>query len=77
MTDETNFYKELGHEFESHDAVNHIAKEYVRGEITTKTVEGSYSIFKRGMKGVYQRCAEKHLHCYLSEFKRAQWPKFR
>ena len=36
--------------------------------ITTNTVEGFYSIFKRGMKGVYQHCAEKHLHRYLSEF---------
>jgi hypothetical protein len=36
--------------------------------ITTNTAEGYYSIFKRGMKGVYQHCAEKHLHRYLSEF---------
>jgi transposase-like protein len=36
--------------------------------ITTNTIEGYYSIFKRGMKGVYQHCAEKHLHRYLSEF---------
>jgi hypothetical protein len=48
--------------------VNHGAKEYVRGQITTNTVEGYYSIFKRGMKGVYQHCKEKHLHRYLSEF---------
>jgi ISXO2-like transposase domain len=68
MTDEANMYKEVGREFESHDAVNHSRKEYSRGEITTNTVEGYYSIFKRGMKGVYQHCAEKHLHRYLSEF---------
>jgi transposase-like protein len=68
MTDEANFYKEVGREYESHGAVNHSRKEYVRGEITTNTVEGFYSIFKRGMKGVYQHCAEKHLHRYLSEF---------
>jgi hypothetical protein len=43
-------------------------KEYVRGEVHTNTVEGYYSVFKRGMKGVYQHCAEKHLHRYLSEF---------
>jgi transposase-like protein len=36
--------------------------------ITTNTVEGYYSIFKRGMKGVYQHCSEKHLHRYLAEF---------
>ena len=38
------------------------------GEITTNTVEGYFSIFKRGMKGIYQHCSEKHLHRYLSEF---------
>jgi transposase-like protein len=68
MTDEARHYMEPGREFASHDAVNHSAYEYVRGEITTNTVEGYYSIFKRGMKGVYQHCAEKHLHRYLSEF---------
>jgi hypothetical protein len=36
--------------------------------ITTNTVEGHYSIFKRGMKGIYQHCSEKHLHRYLPEF---------
>jgi transposase-like protein len=68
MTDEASHYKEPGRDFASHDAVNHSAYEYVRGHITTNTVEGYYSIFKRGMKGVYQHCAEKHLHRYLSEF---------
>lgn len=34
----------------------------------TNTVEGSYSIFKRGMKGVYQHCSERHLQRYLAEF---------
>ena len=57
MTDEAGVYRSLGKEFLSHDAVNHGQKEYVRysGEavITTNTVEGYYSIFKRGMKGVY------------------------
>ena len=70
MTDELPAYKvvvELA-EIGSHEKVNHSKKEYVRGEITTNTVEGYYSIFKRGMKGVYQHCAEKHLHRYLSEF---------
>jgi transposase-like protein len=71
MTDEARWYKEVGREFESHDAVNHSIDEYVRYAetvITTNTVEGFYSIFKRGMKGVYQHCAEKHLHRYLAEF---------
>jgi transposase-like protein len=72
MTDEYGSYKEVGRDFASHDTVNHSRDEYVRREgerlITTNTVEGYYSIFKRGMKGVYQHCAEKHLHRYLSEF---------
>ena len=53
MSDEANLYKEVGREYASHEAVNHGAKEYVRGDITTNTVEGYYSIFKRGMKGIY------------------------
>jgi transposase-like protein len=68
MTDEARHYLEVGRDFASHDAVHHKAEEYVRGDIYTNTVEGYYSIFKRGMKGVYQHCSEKHLHRYLSEF---------
>lgn len=52
----------------SHEAVNHVANEYVRGDVHTNAVEGYFSIFKRGMKGVYQHCSEKHLHRYLAEF---------
>jgi transposase-like protein len=68
MTDTASWYKKVGKEFASHGKVNHKISEYARGEITTNTVEGYYSIFKRGMKGVYQHCSEKHLHRYLSEF---------
>ena len=68
MTDEARHYRGIGKEFAEHGAVNHTAEEYVRGDIHTNTVEGYYSIFKRGMKGVYQHCAEKHLHRYLAEF---------
>ena len=68
MTDEASWYKSVGKEFASHGRVEHRAHEYVRGEVSTNTVEGYYSIFKRGMKGVYQHCAEKHLHRYLAEF---------
>jgi hypothetical protein len=68
MSDEASQYRRLGESFASHGAVNHSAKEYVRGTDHTNTVEGYYSIFKRGMKGVYQHCSEKHLHRYLSEF---------
>ena len=68
MTDESNLYKGMGRQFASHDSVNHARKEYARGEVTTNTIEGYFSIFKRGMKGVYQHCGEKHLHRYLAEF---------
>ncbi|MBR0839630.1 IS1595 family transposase [Bradyrhizobium liaoningense] len=69
MTDEANAYKYIAEvEGLSHETVNHSKDEYVRGDISTNTVEGYYSIFKRGMKGVYQHCAEKHLHRYLAEF---------
>ncbi len=60
--------KRVGKEFKSHDSVNHTRKEYVRGEVLTNTVEGYFSIFKRGIKGVYQHCSEQHLQCYLDEF---------
>ena len=68
MTDEAMMYRKIGREFAEHSAVHHYNKEYVRGDITTNTVEGAFSIFKRGMRGVYQHCAEKHLHRYLAEF---------
>jgi transposase-like protein len=68
MTDKAPIYKNVGKEFAEHGTVDHSIDEYVRGEIHSNTVEGYYSIFKRGMKGIYQHCAEKHLHRYLSEF---------
>lgn len=68
MTDEATMYRKIGREFAEHGAVNHQRDEYVRGDITTNSVEGAFSIFKRGMRGVYQHCAEKHLHRYLAEF---------
>jgi transposase-like protein len=69
MTDAALHYKQLRKEFATgSDKVHHQREEYVRGEVHTNTVEGYYSIFKRGMKGVYQHCSEKHLHRYLSEF---------
>jgi transposase-like protein len=74
MTDEANRYQKVGEEFAKHDVVDHSRGEYgytdrVTGtKINTNTIEGYYSIFKRGMKGVYQHCSEKHLHRYLAEF---------
>jgi transposase-like protein len=68
MTDEAKHYAKLGSEFASHGVVRHQHGEYGRGEIHTNTIEGFFSIFKRGMKGVYQHCGEQHLHRYLAEF---------
>ena len=48
--------------------ISHGKGEYVRGEVHTNTIEGYFLIFKRGMRGVYQHCAKKHLHRYMSEF---------
>ena len=68
MTDESQSYTKLGREFSKHGVVHHNRGEYGRGEIHTNTIEGYFSIFKRGMKGVYQHCGKRHLHRYLAEF---------
>lgn len=68
MTDENTMYRKIGREFAEHGAVHHFNGEYARGDVTTNTIEGVFSIFKRGMRGIYQHCAEKHLHRYLAEF---------
>jgi transposase-like protein len=68
MTDTSAYYKDGALGTAEHHMVNHYANEYVRGEAHTNTLEGFFSVFKRGMKGVYQHCEEKHLHRYLAEF---------
>jgi transposase-like protein len=68
MTDQAGFYNMVGAFQADHQAVNHSIEEYRRGDAYTNTVEGYFSIFKRGMKGIYQHCSEKHLHRYLAEF---------
>lgn len=67
-TDEAHHYKKPGKQFAAHESVLHGGGEYARGDVTTNTVEGFFSIFKRGMTGVYQHCSEQHLHRYLKEF---------
>ncbi len=67
-TDEASQYSNLEAEFAGHDFVRHGSGEYGRGDVHTNTIEGFFSIFKRGMKGVYQHCAKKHLHRYAVEF---------
>lgn len=68
MTDEAKYYTVIGREVASRQTVEHGAGEYVRGEVHTNTAENYFSVFKRGMKGIYQHCSEKHLHRYLAEF---------
>jgi transposase-like protein len=71
MTDEGRHYRKVGEEFAGHSRVHHTRGEYVDPDdatIHTNTVEGFFSIFKRGMKGNYQHCDEKHLHRYVAEF---------
>jgi transposase-like protein len=58
-TDESRLYHGTDEHFETHETVKHSAKEYVRDDVHTNSAEGYFSIFKRGMKGVYQHCAEK------------------
>lgn len=67
-TDEASHYRLLRDDFASHQSVSHSNDEYVRGDVHTNTIEGYFSIFKRGMKGTYQHCGKRHLHRYLAEF---------
>lgn len=68
ITDEARQYIALGKDFAEHHSVNHSIGEYVRGDIHSNTIENYFSIFKRGMTGVYQHCSAKHLKRYLAEF---------
>ncbi len=71
MTDEATHYQAFSLKFANHSTVNHRRGEYVNADdaaIHTNTIEGYFSIFKRGMRGIYQHCAKKHLHRYLAEF---------
>jgi ISXO2-like transposase domain len=63
-------HQRLSADFAGHFYVNHMAGELSRAvpEIHTNTIEGFFSIFKRGMKGVYQHCGKRHLHRYMAEF---------
>jgi transposase-like protein len=67
-TDQSPVYTEIGTGFASHETVNHSIKEYVRGDAHTNTVEGYFSIFKRGIYGVYHHVSAEHLKRYLGEF---------
>jgi transposase-like protein len=68
MTDGAGFYSVIGQGFASHETVNHALGEYVRGEVSTNTIEGFFGILKRGLRGIYQHVGEEHLNRYVNEF---------
>jgi transposase-like protein len=68
MTDTAGWYRRNRFGVAEHEKVNHEQGEYAYGDVHVNTLEGIFSIFKRGMKGVYQHCSEKHLHRYVAEF---------
>lgn len=68
-TDESKVYLGIGKEFDGgHQTVCHSRGEYARGDVTTNTVEGFFSIVRRGLDGIYHSVSKVHLHRYLSEF---------
>jgi transposase-like protein len=68
MTDDFRAYRKAAKGFASHQSVNHSAKEYVRGDAHTNTVEGYFSLLKRGVVGTFHHISEQHLPLYLAEF---------
>lgn len=68
MTDDASQYKGIKGYFAGHETVNHSALEYSRGDVSTNAVEGFFSIFKRGIYGVYQHVSSHHLERYTTEF---------
>lgn len=67
-TDESRLYTGSADVFAAHETVRHTAGEYARGDVHTNSAEGFFGVFKRGMRGVYQHCSEKHLNRYVDEF---------
>jgi ISXO2-like transposase domain len=68
MTDQHKKFRKIGKTLVSHGSVDHSKYEFVRGNVSTNTIEGVFSIFTRGMIGTYQHCGSQHLHRYLAEF---------
>jgi transposase-like protein len=68
MTDEAFMYTKVGREFRSHGVVNHKSGEYSRGDAHTNTIEGYFSLLKRGLVGTFHHVGEQHLHRYVNEF---------
>ncbi len=68
MTDDAGQYKHAGKEFAKHEVLNHSIEEYVRGDAHTNSVEGYFSILKRGITGTFHHVSQQHLKRYLAEF---------
>jgi hypothetical protein len=68
MTDQAKQYVKVGREFAGHEVVNHVKDEYVRGNAHTNTVEGYFSILKRGITGTFHHVGAQHLQRYVNEF---------
>jgi hypothetical protein len=68
MTDEFGGYKDLDQHFAKHDKIGHSRGEYVRGKIYTNTIEGYFSILKRGLIGTFHHVGAQHLKRYVGEF---------
>ena len=68
MTDGGSMYRKTKKDYPKHQTVNHVIGEYARGSVTTNTIEGFFSIFKRGIYGVYHHVSSQHLHRYTTEF---------
>jgi transposase-like protein len=69
MTDEHVSYGGIGDHFDGgHETVKHSVREYARGDVTTNTVEGFFSVVKRGLNGIYHSVSKEHLHRYLAEY---------
>lgn len=68
MTDEHIGYHGIGDADTTHETVSHQAKEYVRGDVTTNSIESAFGLFKRAMVGAFHQVSEKHLDRYLDEF---------
>lgn len=67
MTNAAQYYMQPGKRFASHESVNHTAGEYVRGDVTTNTVESYFNILKRGLIGTHHQVSEEHLGRYCHE----------
>lgn len=68
MTDKAQYYKRADFDVAEHKMIDHSIGQYRKGDCYTNTIESYYSTFKRGMKGTYQHCEEKHFHRYAAEF---------